>query len=101
MYEFNNRMDAQRKIIEMVNLSPKNRKEELCGLSKNAIERWLNINSVSYEGEIGILLFQISQKLFFLSNKSQEQVSDDYKLLSFEVQQLQQKLSTALKFECA
>ena len=101
MDEFNNRIDAQRKIIDLVNSSLKNKKEQLCGLSKNAIERWLNINNVSHSSEIGMLLFQISQKLFFLSHKSQEQVSDNYKLLSSEVQQLQQKLLSALKFECA
>ena len=97
MDEFNNRMDAQRRVIELVNQSQKGKNEDLFGLSKKAIERWININDISCTSEIGLLLIQISQKLFFLSNKSQEQVSEEYKLLSSEVQQLQQKLVIALE----
>lgn len=97
MDEFNNRMDAQRKIIQLVNQSQKGKNEELYGLSKNAIERWISKNNISCTSDISILLFEISQKLFFLSNKSQEQVSAEYKLLSSEVAQLQNKLIVALE----
>lgn len=97
MDEFNNRMNAQRKIIQLVNQSRKGKNEELYGLSKNAIERWITKNNISCTSDIYMILFQISQKLFFLSNKSQEQVSEEYKILSSEVAQLQQKLIVALE----
>jgi len=90
-------MYAQRRIIQLINQSQKGKNEELYGLSKNAIERWINKNNISYKSDICMILFQISQKLFFLSNKSQEQVSEQYKLLSYEVAQLQKKLIVALE----
>lgn len=97
MDEFNNRMNAQRSIIALVNQSQMSKNEELFGLSKNAIERWINVNNISYTSEIAKLLFQIALKLFFLANKSQEQVTLEYTLLSSEVHELQQKLTLALE----
>lgn len=89
-------MNAQRKVIELINQSHKGSKEELCGLSKNAIERWITKNNIDLNSEVCILLFDISQKLFFLSNKSQEQISTEYMLLSSEVHQLYKKLEKTL-----
>jgi len=87
MDEFNNRMDAQRKILEVVNQRDGN-KEELCGLSKKAIERWIVANRLSPKDEISKILFKISEKLFFLAHKSQEQVSEEYRLISSEISKL-------------
>jgi hypothetical protein len=92
MDEFSNRMDAQRTVLKTVNRQPFF-KEELCGLSRKAIERWLNANQIEPSGVVATTLIQISTKLFFLSTKSQEQVTDDYKLLSREVQSLGVKLN--------
>ena len=63
MDEFNNRMDAQRKVLEVVNQRNGN-KEELCGLSKKAIERWIIANRLNPKDEISKILFKISEKLF-------------------------------------
>jgi hypothetical protein len=46
--------------------------------------------------EIATTLFKISGKLFFLSSKSQEQVTEEYRSLSLEVQSLQTELNHAL-----
>lgn len=95
MDEFNNRMDAQRNILEIVNRQVEH-KEELCGLSKKAIERWIAANQVNSEGEVSRILFNISDKLFFLANKSQEQISEEYKLASSEISKLKRDLEKAI-----
>jgi hypothetical protein len=87
MDEFNNRMDAQRNVLEIVNRQVGN-KEELCGLSKKTIERWITANRLNPEGEICKILFKISEKLSFLATKSQEQISEEYRLISSEISKL-------------
>ncbi len=95
MSEFNNRMDAQRAILSVINRD-KNQVEELCGLSKKALERWMQINRVAPTGKIPKLLTELSDKLFFLANKSQEQVTDEYKEVSSEVSSLTIKLRSEI-----
>ncbi len=95
MDEFNNRMDAQRNVLEAIN-SKGNNKEELCGLSKKAIERWIVSNQINSESEICKILFSISEKLFFLANKSQEQISEEYRLVSSEISGLKLDLEKAM-----
>lgn len=95
MEEFNNRMDAQRNVLEVINRKRSN-KEELCGLSNKAIERWIAVNRLNPESDICRILFKISEKLFFLATKSQEQVSEKYQLLSYEIAQLQHNLERAI-----
>ena len=95
MEEFNNRMDVQRNVLEVINRKRFN-KEEICGLSKKAIERWIAVNRLNPGSDICRILFKISEKLYFLATKSQEQVSEKYKLLSYEIAQLQHDLERSL-----
>lgn len=95
MNDFNNRMDAQRNVLEVINRKLEKR-EELCGLSKKAIERWIFSNQMDSESEISKILYTISEKLFFLANKSQEQVSEEYKMVSSEVSKLKHDLENAI-----
>ncbi len=95
MDEFVNRMDKQRKILKVVNTKINN-KEELCGLSKKAIERWIQVNGITSDSNISNILFKLSEKLFFLACKSQEQISDDYKNISSEISVLYNELSEVL-----
>lgn len=95
MDEFVNRMDKQRQVLGIINTKYKC-KEELCGLSKKAIERWLHVNSIAPDNDVSIILFKISEKLFFLACKSQEQITDGYKMLSSEIAVLQNELSEVL-----
>lgn len=97
MTEFNNRVDAQRSILGVVN--SRLQVEELCGLSKKALERWAGINNVDLNSEKYQLLTTISDKLFFLANKSQEQVSDEYRIASAEIFQLKDKLCSLLEHD--
>lgn len=95
MDEFNNRMDAQRNILEIINRQT-GYAEELCGLSKKAIERWIFSNRLNPRSEICNILFQITKKLFFLANKSQEQITEEYKALSLEISALKNNLEKAI-----
>ncbi len=91
MNEFINRMDAQRSVLNTIN-NELTLKEELCGLSQNSINRWLNTNDIDSKSEIGGILYGISSKLYFLANKSQEQITEEYKNISDEIVSLQKKL---------
>jgi hypothetical protein len=84
MNEFNNRIAAQRQILQIVNRK-RWKKEELLGLSSKAIERWISVNQINPESRLVELIITASGKLFFLANKSQEQISEEYKMISREI----------------
>ena len=84
MNEFNNRVAAQRQVLQLVNRRNWGN-EELFGLSSNAIERWIVVNRIDPEAPLVKLIKAASATLFFLANKSQEQVSEEYKIASSEI----------------
>ncbi|MCG7961664.1 MAG: hypothetical protein N0E54_03040 [Candidatus Thiodiazotropha taylori] len=90
MSEFNNRIAAQRDILLLINSA--NWNEELFGLSRGAIERWVDINHIQSESPLIQLVQEAASKLFFLSNKSQEQITEEYKALSKEVSCIKKKI---------
>ncbi|WP_161905616.1 hypothetical protein [Pseudomonas sp. L13] len=94
MREFNNRIDAQREILNLVN--NKGWGEELFGLSSGAIDRWVRVNGIDRSSDLSRLVYESASKLFFLANKSQEQVTDEYRLLSNEVYDLTQHIARVL-----
>jgi hypothetical protein len=83
MTEFNNRIAAQREILQIVNGTQWI--EELYGLSSGAIERWLHSNKLSAESRLPLLIEKAAETLFFLSTKSQEQITQEYSDLSLQV----------------
>lgn len=83
MSEFNNRIAAQRDILLIVNCAKW--KEELFGLSSGAINRWITANNLKDDSALVELIQKAADKLFFLSNKSQEQITEEYKTLSRDV----------------
>lgn len=86
MSEFNNRISAQRDALKIVNGSGLF-VEALLSLTEKAIDRWSRNNKVGEHDAIVTLLKSMSGTLFFLANKSQEQVTEDYKDLSDKVRQ--------------
>ncbi|MCU1269097.1 MAG: hypothetical protein JWN74_391 [Acidobacteriaceae bacterium] len=84
MSEFNNRIAAQRQVLQIVNRKGWE-KEELFGLSHKAIERWTSVNRIEPQSHLVMLVEAASSKLFFLANKSQEQVSDEYQITAREI----------------
>ncbi|MBY8957121.1 hypothetical protein J1G18_07470 [Pseudomonas sp. MIS38] len=95
MIEFNNRIDAQRAVLNYVNRVAWH--EELHGLSRGAIDRWVRVNNIDPDGELVLAILEAAGKLFFLANKSQEQVTDEYRLLSVKVNDLTLKIANILK----
>jgi len=84
MSEFNNRISAQRNALKIVNGSGLFH-EPLMSLTEKSIERWTKSNQLDAHDPIITLLKSMSGALFFLANKSQEQVTEDYKVLSDKV----------------
>lgn len=80
---FRNRLDTQRDVLELINKY--SWKEEIFGLSEQAINRWKNSNNISIE--IITIVLEISKSLFFLGVKSQEQITDEYFKLSSDITQ--------------
>jgi hypothetical protein len=87
MNEFNNRIAAQRAILQVVNRRG-SFSEELFGLSRKAIDRWILANHIDAQSRLVSLIYETSEKLFFLANKSQEQVSEEYEMVSSEIARL-------------
>jgi hypothetical protein len=80
--EFNSRVDLQREVIKILN--KRDFKNQLNGLSKPAIESWIVNNNISND-LLKNCLITISEKLFFIANKSQDQVTEEYKDLQISV----------------
>lgn len=95
MTEFNNRIAAQREILLAVNSA--RWREELYGMSSGALDRWMRANSLDQSSRLLSLLLEAAGKLFFLANKSQEQVTAEYRLCSSEVSELTEKIRLELQ----
>lgn len=90
MTDFNNRIAAQREILLAVNSA--RWREELYGMSSGALNRWVRANGVDRQSNLMRLLEDAASKLFFLANKSQEQVTEEYRTRSSEVSSLTQEI---------
>ncbi|ABQ05333.1 hypothetical protein [Flavobacterium johnsoniae] len=96
MDEFLNRITAQRKVINIINKET-NYNFPLVGLSSKSLTRWKSENLISDESELIKILYLIAAKLFFLANKSQEQITNEYRLLSKNVSDLINHLNLNIK----
>ncbi|MFB3240548.1 hypothetical protein Q7C15_17375 [Aeromonas salmonicida] len=86
MSEFLNRIKAQSEMLNVVNALQL--KEELFGLSSGAIDRWVKRNSLDESSILVDLVKKTGAQLFFLANKSQEQITEDYQEISLQVANL-------------
>lgn len=96
MSEFSNRIEAQRHVLQLVNRN-KWEREELFGLSSKAIERWVSVNLVDPESRLVQLVKESAAKLFFLANKSQEQITDEYKAKANEIADIAKAIEIEIK----
>lgn len=92
--EFADRMSAQRALLQVVNSRAWH--EELFGLSSQAISRWTDRNGMSSDSEVVTLLRSASERLSFLANRSQMQVSEDYRRVSHDVEDLTEEIQETL-----
>lgn len=90
MDEFQNRMKAQREILNIVN--GYQLREELCGLSEQAISRWAIANELGANAKVVTLLRRAAELLSFLATKSQEQITDEYRARMEDVSLVIKKL---------
>jgi len=95
MPEFKDRINAQREVLEIVNRQPAN--EELFGLSSKAIERWISVNHLDPNSDLVRLIRTISGRLFFLANKSQEQITEEYQGVASEIASLTARIKASLQ----
>jgi hypothetical protein len=92
MSEFNDRIATQRRIIRIVNDGPW--REELFGLSSGAIDRWERTNSYRVPPGLVELIREAAEMLFFLSNKSQEQITEEYIDLTDDISNLTDEIDS-------
>jgi hypothetical protein len=90
--EFNNRIDALRQILSVVN-RVRWRGEALHGLSSKALERWISRNAIDPCAPLVTLLRKGAAQLFFLANRSQEQVTEEYQERSQSLQALMPQIA--------
>lgn len=95
MSEFSNRIEAQRQILRIVNRRSWGG-EQLFSLSSKAISRWVDINRLDASAQMVCLVTAAAEKLFFLANKSQEQVSEDYRATSIAIAAIASLLETEM-----
>ncbi len=95
-HEFNDRIAVQRAILRVVNSKPWGC-EQLFGLSSKAIDRWVSVNRIEPSSQLVKLVKDTSAKLFFLANKSQEQISNDYRTVSGEITALRRALEAEIE----
>jgi hypothetical protein len=97
MSEFVNRVSAQRKALEAVNSA--RWAEPLFGLSSGALERWCASNALTRDATIVQYLYLVSEKLAFLANQSQEQISEEYAAASVQISELTARIETIVRQE--
>ncbi len=95
MHEFNNRIEAQRAILKTIN-SRNWTSEELAGLAHNTIDRWVSVNRIDPESKLVALVRECGAKLFFLANRSQDQISDEYERATGQLESVRQAIEREL-----
>lgn len=83
MSDFKNRIDVQRAVLQAVN--ERVWMENLFGLSGAALDRWEKENPEARGGAVALKLRALASALRFLANKSQEQITEDYRTRSLDV----------------
>lgn len=93
-HEFNNRMNAQRRVLRVVNT--RRWSEDLFGISEKAIERWSLANQLPMNSKLVQLVLRTSENLLFLANRSHEQVTDEYSSMQAEIEDLCSQIEAEL-----
>ncbi len=96
MTEFNNRIDAQRQILRLVNRRAWPQ-EPLYGLSGKTIDRWISRNALDPGSPLVEGVRSAAAQLYFLANKSQEQVTDAYRLRSLQLEVVIREIATQMQ----
>jgi len=84
MNEFNNRVDAQRQLLKIVNDRVKG-KEELFSMSQKGIARWTAVNGIDTSSRLVQLLDSASRRIFVMANLSDDPIASEYRMNQDEV----------------
>jgi len=95
MTEFGDRIRAQRDVLRIVNAVAW--KEGLFGLSIQAIRRWAEQNGMPSESQIVTELRAASERLGFLANRSQMQVSEEYRRAWQDMERATRNIEAAIR----
>lgn len=95
MPEFGDRIRAQRDVLRVVNAATWT--EPLLGLSHKALQRWTETNAVPVDSDLARQLLRASERLGFLANRSQMQVSDEYRRAWREMQETTQCIRESIR----
>ncbi|HMH11717.1 MAG TPA: hypothetical protein VK578_01295 [Edaphobacter sp.] len=98
MSEFTNRVEAQRRLLKIVNAKKKHG-EELFSLSDSAIQRWSSVNGVDPSSRVVDLLKKASDRVFVMANHSDAPIADEYLLTVEELCHIGDELKEVVESE--
>jgi hypothetical protein len=96
MNEFTNRVEAQRRLLKVVN-GKQNQKEELFSLSDSAIQRWRSVNGIDPSSRVVALLKGASDRVFVMANHSEAAITEEYLLTVEELHRIGDELREAVE----
>jgi hypothetical protein len=96
MSEFTNRVEAQRRLLKIVN-GKKKQKEELFSLGDSAIQRWSSVNGIDPSSRVVALLKGASDRVFVMANHSDAPIAEEYLLTVEELYHIGNELEDAVE----
>jgi hypothetical protein len=93
MTELSNRVEAQRKILRVVN-SRRWRNEQLFSLTTSAIYRWASRNGLDTSSKLFGLLSSASAQIFVTANHSDDPVAGTYLITQQRVTEIERDVKT-------
>jgi hypothetical protein len=95
MSEFSSRMETQRQILRLVN-ERIGSNEKLFALNSKAIQRWRAANNIEASAHIVQLLVAASNRLFVMSNHSDDPIAGTHQLMRESVKAIQDQIRAML-----
>ena len=95
MTEFQNRVEAQRKLIKALN-ERSQAAEPLAALTPPAIDRWIVRNQVNMQSRVAVLLREASTQLFALANHSDDPICGTYRLSSEDLHRITSEIAAGV-----
>lgn len=95
MSEFSSRVEAQRRILKVVNeyAWPS---EQLFALNSGAIQRWATGNLVDHSSSLYRLLNAASSEIFVMANHSDDPIAGTYAITRRRVEQIEKEVRSVI-----
>ena len=95
MNEFNGRLEAQRRILKVVNESS-TQNEQLFALNLKAISRWGTANGHDSSAAVTRLLSEASSNVFAMANNSDDPIAGSYAISTKRLRVLEDQIRVEL-----